>query len=263
LSVRRPAQRTVAHHIVEDHLTRPQAEAEQPSRLRQRQRKAGHFAISPNDHRFELPPRRFTDYCVPTAVTPFGVEGLHDAPDGETSHAMREVVVSKRRVVTAPAAYRGSTRQIGPLPDKTVSRTAGGQERMRDRNTRRSRTICCIVEPHLEFMKRPQLDERRGDGRPVNGSTDPCPTCKRGTLEFSERYRLPVANGTVVQIPAWVCDTCGDKKPARAEHQPARLREKAKALRARASRQLMKSQALRSRAIRSLDSSAARQKRRG
>lgn len=112
-------------------------------------------------------------------------------------------------------------------------------------------------------MKRHKLDERRGDGRPANGSTCPCLKCRRGTLEFSERYRLPTAKGTVVQIPAWVCDVCGDKQPVRAEHQPARLREAAKALRARASRELMKARAVRTRANGSLHSSAQRQKRRG
>lgn len=89
-------------------------------------------------------------------------------------------------------------------------------------------------------MKRRAFEERRGKDRPVNGSTRPCAACSRGTLEFNERYRLPGTGGHVLAIPAWVCDTCGDKTPARAEHQPERLRATAKALRTRATRQLMK-----------------------
>jgi hypothetical protein len=113
-------------------------------------------------------------------------------------------------------------------------------------------------------MKKPRLDDRRGEGRPVNGSTRPCSACERGTLEFNERYRLPAASGRVVAIPAWICDACGVRTPARAEHQPEQLRTHAQALRARSNRTLMKSRAARTRAARSLESSAARRtKRRG
>jgi hypothetical protein len=108
-------------------------------------------------------------------------------------------------------------------------------------------------------MKKRRLDDRRGEGRPVNGSTRPCSACERGTLEFNERYRLPGASGRVVAIPAWICDACGVRTPARAQHQPERLRTHAKALRARSNRTIMKA---RTRAARSLESSAARRTKR-
>lgn len=111
-------------------------------------------------------------------------------------------------------------------------------------------------------MKRRAFEERRGEDRPVNGSTRPCAACSRGTLEFNERYRLPGTGGHVIAIPAWVCDTCGHKRPARAEHQAQRLRAAAKALRAQATRQL-KARAARTRANRSLEPSARRRKTRG
>jgi C4-type Zn-finger protein len=98
----------------------------------------------------------------------------------------------------------------------------------------------------------------------VNGSTRPCSVCERGTLEFNERYRLPGAGGHVVAIPAWVCDACGLRTPARTEHQPQQLRTDAKALRARSNRTLMKSRVVRTRAARLLESSAVpKRKRRG
>ena len=112
-------------------------------------------------------------------------------------------------------------------------------------------------------MKKQRLEDRRGKSRPVNGSTRPCSACRRGTLEFNERYRLPGATGQVFAIPAWVCDACGLRTPARAEHQPQQLRTGAKAVRACANRALMKARAGRQRATRSLASSAARKTRRG
>ena len=112
-------------------------------------------------------------------------------------------------------------------------------------------------------MKKQRLEDRRGKNRPVNGSTRPCSACQRGTLEFNERYRLPGASGQVFAVPAWVCDACGLRRPARAEHQPQQLRTGATALRARANRTLMKARAGRKRATHSLESSAARKTRRG
>lgn len=112
-------------------------------------------------------------------------------------------------------------------------------------------------------MKRRAFEERRGEDRPVNGSTRPCAACSRGTLEFNERYRLPGTGGHVIAIPAWVCDTCGHKRPARAEDQAQRLRAAAKAVRAQGTRQLLKARAARPRADRSLQSSARRRKTRG
>jgi C4-type Zn-finger protein len=97
----------------------------------------------------------------------------------------------------------------------------------------------------------------------VNGSTRPCSVCERGTLEFNERYRLPGAGGHVVAIPAWICDACGLRSPARADQQPEQLRQAAKVLRARSNRTLMKSRTVRTRATRVLESSAARKRKRG
>ena len=64
---------------------------------------------------------------------------------------------------------------------------------------------------HMGASTRRVSQERRAGDRPVNGDTRPCPLC-RGTLEFSERYRL----GGRPQ-PAWICDTanCQMSMPAR------------------------------------------------
>ena len=124
--------------------------------------------------------------------------------------------------------------------------------------------LCCIVNhpnPVVRPMKRQPLDERRGAGRPINGSTRPCPACERGVLEFNERYRIWTARGRVTAMPAWICDACGGRMPARADHHPGQLRAASKALRARASRQLMKSRDVRARASRSLGKSTSRKKR--
>jgi hypothetical protein len=55
--------------------------------------------------------------------------------------------------------------------------------------------------------------ERRGPGRPKNGDTAVCPSCKTGTIEFSERYRW--LNGPTA---AWFCDSaaCGYRRAVRA-----------------------------------------------
>ena len=64
---------------------------------------------------------------------------------------------------------------------------------------------------------RPRLLERRTADRPCNGDTRPCPKCATGVLEFNERYRLPLATGQTVVMPAWTCDQpeCRFVRPAR------------------------------------------------
>jgi hypothetical protein len=61
--------------------------------------------------------------------------------------------------------------------------------------------------------------ERRGFGRPQVGDVTPCPACIEGSVEFTERYRMSVARAQpIVQVPAWVCDSCRYVQPVRAEH---------------------------------------------
>jgi len=55
---------------------------------------------------------------------------------------------------------------------------------------------------------RPLLRERRSADRASNGDTRPCPKCAAGILEFSERYRVALASGRTVVVPAWACDQC-------------------------------------------------------
>jgi hypothetical protein len=64
---------------------------------------------------------------------------------------------------------------------------------------------------------RTRLHERRSADRPYNGDTRPCPKCPTGVLEFNERYRLPLAAGPTVVMPAWACDSpeCRFVRPAR------------------------------------------------
>ena len=60
---------------------------------------------------------------------------------------------------------------------------------------------------------RPMRD-RRGLDRSSNGDRKSCPKCQASFIEFSERYRLPEAEGPTV---AWVCDSpsCGHVEPVR------------------------------------------------
>ena len=62
---------------------------------------------------------------------------------------------------------------------------------------------------------RPPLRERRSADRPSNGDTRSCPDCSGGVLEFSERYRIALASGRTIAIPAWACDQCRYLRAAR------------------------------------------------
>jgi YgiT-type zinc finger domain-containing protein len=62
---------------------------------------------------------------------------------------------------------------------------------------------------------RPPLRERRSADRPSNGDTRSCPNCSAGILEFSERYRIALADGRTIVIPAWACDQCRHVRAAR------------------------------------------------
>ena len=53
---------------------------------------------------------------------------------------------------------------------------------------------------------RHRLPDRRSADRPANGDTALCPKCGLGVIEFNERYRVQLATGKVVSMPAWVCD---------------------------------------------------------
>jgi len=78
-------------------------------------------------------------------------------------------------------------------------------------------------------------------------------------LLFTEQYRgrNPDAASTVV-MPAWVCDQCPNVIFVRAEHQPSAVRQAARDVRAKASRNLMKARFVRRRADRALQKSLSR-----
>ena len=48
-------------------------------------------------------------------------------------------------------------------------------------------------------------------GRPYEGQTRACPLCVRGTLEFTERFRVPSKDG---YMPA-TCNRCARIEPVR------------------------------------------------
>jgi hypothetical protein len=61
--------------------------------------------------------------------------------------------------------------------------------------------------------------ERRGTDRPQVGDVAQCPVCLEGTAEFTERYRMSVTRSQpIIQVPAWVCNSCRYAQPVRAEH---------------------------------------------
>jgi hypothetical protein len=103
--------------------------------------------------------------------------------------------------------------------------------------------------------------DRRGKTRPSNGDTTACPSCARGTREFSERTRDAASGHT---CPAWACDACGAIHPVRRAETPAAsseaLRYSAKRLRAHSMRTLMKSRTARIKANSILQKSATRKK---
>jgi hypothetical protein len=111
---------------------------------------------------------------------------------------------------------------------------------------------------------RRQAVERRRADRPANGESAICPRCRLAQVEFNERYRLPAGDDTLIITPAWVCESpkCGYHRPVREEDRPnpSDRHEKLAALRAKASRRVMKSRAVRERADRSLKKSLARKR---
>jgi hypothetical protein len=112
--------------------------------------------------------------------------------------------------------------------------------------------------------QRHRLHDRRAATRPANGDSAPCPSCKTGTLEFNERYRIALVTDRTVVLPAWICDRplCRYWHPVRSGDPALTLHRAAAALSAKSNRQLMKAHSTLDRAQRTLMESLDRKKRR-
>jgi hypothetical protein len=109
---------------------------------------------------------------------------------------------------------------------------------------------------------RHRLHDRRSANRPSNGDTTLCPRCGIGLIEFNERYRVQLATGKTVAIPAWICDRpeCRYEHAARSGSARAPLQRSPAEPRGRSSRSLMKARAVLRRARRTLSKTLARRK---
>lgn len=87
-----------------------------------------------------------------------------------------------------------------------------------------------------------RLHDRRAPDRPSNGDTAPCPQCKKGTVEFNERYRVVLASGKVAVMAAWICDRadCQYGRAVRRGQRRLAIHASSLTLRARSNRQLTK-----------------------
>jgi len=105
---------------------------------------------------------------------------------------------------------------------------------------------------------RRQPHGRRGQDRPREGDTRPCPFCRAGLLVFAERVPFGATN-----VPAWVCEnaTCGYRALARRKSLKQRL-DQSQRLYADSQRAMMRAKSRIERAKRQLTESSERVRKR-